>query len=108
MSYYENIDEIETTALLEFGEIKSNYLQKFRCQSGEVAGFLIKDIGVDEDNQLQISEIYNCSDGGQILLGAVQVLPGADLCGGYFSSGAICTKNPLDEDRKFYKIDYAL
>lgn len=108
MSYYENIKTIKATSLLEFGEIKSNLLQKFRTQTGQVAGFLIKEIGLEENGQLQISEIYDCSDGGQVLLGAVQVLPGIDYCGGLFSSGAISTTDPLDETRKFYKIDYTL
>lgn len=104
MSHYVDIKEAIVSKLLEFGSVQENNLQKFKTSDGAVAGFIIKNIGLDKS--LQISEVYDCSNGGRTLLGAVAVIPGVDLCGGYFESGVFSSKNPLDSDNKFYKIDH--
>ena len=104
MAHYEDIENAIVSKLLEFGSVKENNLQKFKTITNEVAGFLIKNIGKDSD--LQISEVYDCSDGDRKLLGAVAVIPGIDLCGGYFESGVFSSKNPLDVNNKFYRVDH--
>lgn len=101
MSYFKRAADIIISTNLEFGNITVNSLQQFRCKNGEVAGWSIKFLG-----SLKISQVFNCSTGKPVLIGNVSVLPGIDLTGGYFSSGCIPDGDPMDQQTRYYKVDY--
>lgn len=101
MSYFKRAEDITVSVALEFGSVTTDTLQQFQCKSGEIAGFRIQEL-----DGLFISQIYDCSGEEPVLLGAAAVLPGIDLTGGYFSSGAFPDGDPLTVGTTFYKVDY--
>lgn len=106
MANFKSLDEAIVVATLEFTELGEGTLQQFFCKDGELAGFRIVSITVLGGDPFYISQIYDCSTGEAIQVGNVSVIPGIDLTGGFFSSGAFCNANPLLPGTKFYKVDY--
>lgn len=101
MSYFVRAEDAIVNKNLEFGVISLNSLQQFTCKNGEIAGWAIRELG-----SMTISKVYDCSTGTPILIGNVQVLPGIDLTGGYFSSGCLPSGDPFDAQTVYFKVDY--
>jgi len=101
MSYFVRAQDAVVNKNLEFGVITENSLQQFSCKDGEIAGWSIKTL-----DSLVICQVYDCSSGTPILIGNVQVIPGIDLTGGYFSSGCLPSGDPLNNDTVYFKVDY--
>lgn len=86
---------------LAFTTVKESTVQMFDCKDGERAGFRIISL-----NGFHVSQVYDYTTGAGVLLGTVSVLPEVDLCGGMFSSGCFCDRDPFDTEAVFYKVDY--
>ena len=100
MSNFKRAVDAIVVANLEFGSVSLNSINQFTCKNGEIAGFKIIQL-----DGLSVSEIYDCTSGNPVLIGSVSVLPGCDLCGGYFSSG-VYPDSDISETTKYYKVNY--
>lgn len=105
MANFKSLEDAIVSSTLEFSNISDFTLAQFVCANGEIAGFRIYVVN-SLSEQFKISQIYDISSGVPIQVGNVSVVPGIDLTGGYFSSGAFCDRDPFDPDAKFFKVDY--
>lgn len=106
MAYFIEKNSAIVRNILAFPAVLVSTAQVFLCKNLERAGFQIVALPQSDGTTLYVSAVYDYTNGAPVLLGTVSVVPGTDLCGGMFSSGCWCDRDPLAEGAAFYLVDY--
>lgn len=106
MANFTAIDKVIISTEFPFGNIVPGVINSVECSDGKIAGWKLTEILNENQETVDIIQIYDGSTGDNILMGSLYSVPGADLLGGLFSTGILPSKNVRDIDCKFYKVEY--
>ena len=102
MSNWKDLNEIEISTQFAFPVPAKGTRASIQCQDGEIATWEYDSTDEYGDKVL----IYDSSSGADVQVAYLYAMPGRDIFGGLFSTGAIPSLAITDEDCVYYRVDY--
>lgn len=103
MSNFTDITTAVVTTAFQF-QLPAVGVQNFiKCKGGEIAGW---EYWRDDDAGHHLVKILNGTSGISEVVATLYVMPGRDIFGGLFSTGAIPSGDIFDSTCAYYRIDY--